>query len=407
MWNARLLVAAGVGVAIVAQVVIDREPRPRVPLPPLPAAETGPPPPRVPAQKRREPIANGPFYAATLDSAAQSYGITRYVDGRPSPVGERLRVRVDASRRCPGMTGPSVIRTATGYRLFAGEATCDNPDRPRVVVWDSPDGLRFQRRGIVRATPPMEFASVLRDGDSFRAWYRAGRDVYYAESSDGINFTTIGGPKIQNATPSHVMKHGNRWYLASSRNPAFRPDPTLYEFKDPAQPSYTNLGSVLTRRFARTRVAAPARAGQRTIRLRSTRGIEPGDLLLVTTRLLQADPVQVTRVRGRAVRLKTPLIVSHAPGDAADIASAGEVSPTYICRGSDGSWAGIFTSTRILPDVLFQAPLLYRARSIRGPWRIDRSARAPILSMENRERRRAVNGQTPVTRGPEARRCGA
>src|SRR3954451_4547854 len=100
------------------------------------------PPYAGPAAERREPIARGPFYVSTLDWTAQSYSIARYEHGRPQPYGALAAVRVDASERCPGLTGPSVTQNAAGtYFLYATERTCQSPRRRRVTVWTSTDGV--------------------------------------------------------------------------------------------------------------------------------------------------------------------------------------------------------------------------------------------------------------------------
>src|SRR4051794_12066675 len=161
----RIVVGVGGGSVMVAQLIVAPAP-PHVSTPPAPATEADRLEPLVAARARREPIANGPFYVSTLDAAAQSYGIARYVDGRPSPLGEVAGIHVDPSRRCPGLSFPAVTRgRAGGYLLYVTERICDAPDRARTGLWWSPDGRRFRRRATVRASPPMGRAYIVRDGD--------------------------------------------------------------------------------------------------------------------------------------------------------------------------------------------------------------------------------------------------
>lgn len=398
--------AVCVAAAVVAQLVLAPEPR-DVRLPPRPAAAKVPLGPVVAAKPRREPIADGPFYVSTLDAAAQSYGVARYVDGRPSPVGELARVHVDASKRCPGLTSPAVTRGRDGeYLLYVTERVCDAPDRPRLGLWTSRDGRHFRRRATVQASPPMPRAYIVRDGDVFRAWYREDGMIHYAESSDGVRFTVLGGPKAAGATPGYVFKDGRRWYLLSNRTSDGRSDAALFAFDDPRQPRYEDLGAIAPRRSAPKRVVTPARRGARTVELSGTRGIAKGDLLVIRGRL-GADAIQVARIRGDKVRLASPLTVRHDPGDGLDLATAGSTLPSYVCRERDGTWAGIFGTADAVPGVLFEPALVYRAKSIRGPWRVDRSATAPILALENRQRRRSTQSPTAVSRGVGVRRCGA
>ena len=367
-----------------------------------------PPPYAGPAAERREPIARGPFYVSTLDWTAQSYSIARYEHGRPQPYGALAAVRVDASKRCPGLTSPSVTRNSAGtYFLYASERTCHAPRDRRVTVWTSPDGVDFQRRGRVRGAA-IEAGYVVYDRGVFRAWYSGSRgELLYGESRDGLRFAQVGGPKGPSGDPAFVVKNGEEWFLAQSSSRDGHQVPTLLEFGAPRQPRYREVGFDVSRRGAGARVAARASRGQRSLELSSTRRVKPGDLIVVPAGSVAADAAQVERVDGRTVRLRTSLRASHRPGDDVELAGGGSVAPSYMCRESDGSWAGMFTVYQALPSALYEITLVYRADSIRGPWRVDRGARAPILALENEQRRRAVLSPTPVTRGPAVRRCDA
>jgi hypothetical protein len=373
-----------------------------VPLP-VTAPYTGP------ATRRREAIAKGPFFVSTLDWTAQSYALARYEQGRPQPYGAIARVSIDASRRCPGLSTPSVTRDAAGtYFLYASQRTCDKPVTRELTLWTSTDGVNFTRRGPVRGDREMGGTHVVYDRGLFRAWYsRVDGQLLYGESRDGRQFTRVGGGRAPAGDPEQVVKHNGEWYLVYSRLHGAHQRPVLLKFADPRQPRYEEVAFDVPRRSTGARLAAPSATGQRAIDLTDAHAVKPGDLVVVATRGEEADASQVERVDGSTVRLRSGLGVAHTPGDRVELAGAGSIVPSYVCRERDGTWAGIFSVFQALPSTLYEVTLVYRAESINGPWRVDRHAQAPILALENEQRRRSVVAPAAPTRGVGVPRCGA
>jgi len=353
-------------------------------------------------------LARGPFYVNSLDSGAQSYTIARYVGGWPDPLGAVAEVARDPQRSCVGLAWPSVTRAPGGdVFLYASERTCGEPDWRRVTVWKSRDGRRFKRIGTAFGSTSPSY--VVYDRGMFRAWLSEDAvGVRYAESRDGVHFRKRGGARAPDVQVDYVFKHDETWYLLYTRHVSEDEwVPALMTFTDPVQGRYHDRGPIGRTRPVTARLAAPAARGATLVTLDDARGFRPGELVVIATDESKADVVQVARVRGRVLRLRAALAQPHATGDRIALADARKLTPSYVCRERDGSWAGIFVPFQAFPDLLYEPTAAYRARSLRGPWRVDRSAPAPLLSLRNRELKRSAENPTPVARGPEVQRCGA
>jgi hypothetical protein len=388
----------------VAQVVTTPEPH-APPVPPRPPSVADPRP-------RTSDLARGPFYVSTLDWTAQTYSIARYSRGRPLPSGSVAAVHRDASKSCPGLNEPSITRDAGGtYFLYSSERVC-GARHPRVALWTSADGRRFTRRGEILTGTGAWTAYVVYDRGVFRAWYAEQgpeRGLYYAESRDGLHFRRVGGRKGARPYAVRVVRAGRRWYVFYGRRTRGRRPRTraaLLEFSDPHQATYTDAGPMTHDRPVGDTLSAVAGKGSRALRVAVPGRIRVGATVVVAGRAGTGDAVQVRRVDGRWLHLDRPLRVRHAPGDHLALAESLGAVPSYVCRGRGGTWEGIFTTLQPLHETLFQLTLAYRARSIDGPWRVDRSAKAPVLAHENQQYRRVVVSPAPVTRRPDVAACG-
>jgi hypothetical protein len=215
----------------------------------------------------------------TSSSSRLRYEIGRYVRGEASPVGA-----VASPEGCI-LGFPSVTRDSNGlYWLYATEHDC--MELQWVVAFTSTDGVNFTRHGpVIRRLPgegQMRAAYVVYDAGVFRAWFATdapgmlwGQNIYYAESTDGLNFQRIGGIKATISPDSWdsgaigvdtVVRDDatGEWYAfyAGMNRELTRLMPGVLRFHDPRQDTYEKIGPIaLPRPGLRTQLVADAAAG--------------------------------------------------------------------------------------------------------------------------------------------------
>jgi hypothetical protein len=185
--------------------------------------------------------------------------------------------------------------------------------------------------------------------------------------------------------------------------------PTLRTFGNPRQAHYPEPVRIGTPRpTARTTLVGGVKAGASTLPVASTSSFRRGDLVIVAFRRqwLGIDIGRVTARSGHTLTLSGRLRYSHKAGDKVAVADGRKVAPSFVCVNRGGSWSGIFSVYEAVSQILYEATETFRARSPRGPWRVDRSApAAPTLPLWNGVPQRSVENPSPLLASPDVTRC--
>ena len=362
--------------------------------------------------------AGAPAMFVNMLGSSDRYALGRYVNGEPEPIGPVAESRCD-------LWGPSVTRARGRFWLYAAESDCT--EWQRIVLFTSENSVEFEREGTVirrrAGEGQLRMPYVVFDRGVFHAWYtvdrggRQGQALRYAESPDGVHFRRFPGARAT----AEGLGHGamtvdiavrdsetGSWSLLYTgfSDDLKRARPSLMSFSDPRQRHYEGRGPVGMARNPRARLLAPAAAGERELRIAGDR-FERGDPVVVAAEAeVQPDPSRVRFQRGDRLVLESPLRFDHRPGDPLTAADATKISPSYVCRAG-GRWLGLFTLFGSPPRVNGEFVAAFGAKSLSGPFEVDRSAPFPALSPDNGEFKRSVENPTPVTRGAGAQRCPA
>lgn len=394
---------------------VEAPPEPVAP-PEPPAANVAPadaPPRFKPVDRAARPtVAARPFYVTSLDAASSAHSIARYSKGFPDPAGLVVAAKIDG--KAVSFVHPSVTRDASGtYFLYALERRYGEPLFERIAVFTSRDGKKFSYRRAVFKGRAFSSAYFVFDDGVFRAWYtqtpgkRPG--IYYAESRDGLHFREIGGARSRPRYIDYVVRDGSRWYALMTTGVPRQPDePFLATFRDPREAHFNDIGHVARARPISARLARPARIGARELVIEPGKSrLRRGDAIVLERASAGPtdDVVQIESVDGATLRLRGEVRFDYEPGDEIRVADRRRVGPSFVCRARDGTWKGIFSASAAFPRLPNELTLAYRAPSIRGPWTFDRTAVAPLLTLENEQITRSVSQPTPVTESPDVTKC--
>ncbi len=387
-------------------------------------------------------------------SSQLRYEIGRYIRGEASPVGP-----VASPEGCI-LGFPSVTRDSSGlYWLYATEHDC--VELQWVVAFTSTDGVNFTRHGpVIRRLPgegQMRAAYVVYDAGVFRAWFATdapgmlwGQNIYYAESTDGLNFQRIGGIKATISPDGWdsgaigvdtVVRDDTtgEWYafFAGMNRELTRLMPGVLRFRDPRQEPYEKIGPIASPRpRLRTQLVADATAGALSVAVADATLFRVGDLVVVTNDrstdatasralpehsarfglvpqqprapdrpVIVADAAQVVGRSTNQLYLSLPLRSSYQTGDTVVVIDARKISLSYVCRASDGTWLGIFTVFNATPLMGSEYTLAYRAPGPTGPWQIDYTRPAPVFSPYNNDFKVSVENPDAVTTSPSVQSC--